>query len=1641
MITLLSKERFIVPRTVEVALRRPVWNDKLDEPGAAAREGGVVVDLSHAEWVDVSALVQLVLLVDALLRHHVSVHVVLPEIGVRPGEQEFLNSRATANTAEQLRRRVARRERTRSVITHLRFMEALQEAARRWEATSFLIVDARSHVQPAEEDDVPSGAPGGFTEGDSAESVEDTRADDDLAGMNRTIERELPRNYEMDSDFRFMSQLRWMSVDDVEAVRSFAGEFTRLLADRRRGLQPIHAQALANVIFHELLDNVKQHSKHTTHAMVVAWARPTTRTLIPSAYVDHEQSFAEWVRANDTPMLEIVVGDSGQGLHKSLRAAFDANAASYTGSSFGRVDADVLAWAWDRWSSSRYLVNRRGTRGLYRVDRIVSMHQGLATVRAGRESVGWDHGGVGFDKLISPERRMGAAPGTIARLLLPVIPVERGTPRAGSLPSSDLEIRFLNAGVCSREGLSDLQKRKIRDALRLAAPEQPGCVVVQFEESPDVDVIKALRDAAELRHPSLLVLAGLTPDASELRTAIDTLTQELTKERWFDETRDPKAHAVWDPILVLSPTGELLWAAASELHARVLNSLLGTASHHISATEVARLIPDRTQRNDTYRRLRHDRATVELGPHGSVRLRVTVGTLISAARGNVERQISTAIRGRKGRAVLTPSLRFTRAWIRFGKAVWDSGTHDFALWGLAASYEKPATISEEIPILLGDANADMRVLERLAAFLGCSRAVRLPHYAAFEIVEGVRLLEASQNVIIHTDVVVSGESVRRCLAQILRDGATPVAVTCFADARHDPMLPIQMETEEGLTELRVFSITHAPQIHGELTPPGPFDVVSPLTGSIESESPAESLDGLREALIADGAASGERDLIDPLATGLLGKGVVHFTHLMRPNGRHFTVWINHQKLLRLAAIREAMLRAVRSWLDRLGEGLPLGCEVWYPVAAGSRESPLRDISTWLMAQDERIVHHRGVPRIPVAGRWIFPMVDAVPRTRVPVLVIDWGALDGSTVLSMVDFAARAGASDVFACVVLSQLAPEVRRFLEGLDAVRVEVPEEGVEQLDLLGGKARIGTRVHTAQVRVRFLATFTSGSFHRISCPVCTRIQKLRSLRPNDGLMQQVLQKKIHHRMRPRVEEELAPSAPVGVDGRPLDPTELDWILRWRDALDHALGRTGVRYAVAREIEGLLERTGLEEADQTRTRALFHLLSVESQWLKLPPLDFAPMRQAVAKLATRVALAEGEPLVVRLHAIIVLRIADKRGFVANLRELFTACAAHPELMEQLLFATFSYAARDHNARPKRLEAVRDTLHRIENELGRTLKLSPEIERSTRNLAGFVRLRHGITSQGKLPQIHAWNLLRDQMLLKGEIFNVAREAFEALSPDRSHLSGLVSAAARGRDAVLNKVPLAWIEALETRWLTVRGWIQEQLLALSNPLLPLIKARALALSPEVAAWIEGQIQHGGPLNDGLPRAIDAILQTPRMPPSQAVWDRYLTAWNWWNQNLIGLEGPSVFAKWIAQSPASVDAAVAEVRRRLDEENVPCDLVSPTGVRHRVFCTQSLLNQVLSDLAVHVQDELAARGNERHSVRIEVLIPEERPAGRIVVLLKGSRVGAGTAVTRSAEPPSGLDQYREDLGLFGGTITYDRTAAGDLGFTLILQQQDE
>jgi hypothetical protein len=1394
--------RYLVPSGFETALLGAnIYTKGANGWTNAAKEHGVFFDLSRVEWIELGTLVQLVLMVESALKGGVMVTTALPLPRPRRSEREWIESSSVEGAPELTGIRIDRRKKALAFLNYLGFSEALRPKH---------LGDLVKNLTLLEDYDPSVTEP-------QAQSAGETEPDGygEAAG---------PQDL-----YRHFFPLTWVSNLGVNQHRDMANFLAGVIGEPERGLTHIDADAIANVVLFELVDNVSKHAGKETQALVAAWARPEHSRFDVSHYLDCEEAYVDWLSKRQGSTVEIVVGDSGSGLPTELTGSFrrSQKLKAKRSGEWPTETARVLHWAFDRWSTSKPVDDFRGTRGLYRVDRIIKKYQGIISIRAGNQMAGWDHGGASYDEPVFVKQKLSQIPGTVLRARMLSFRESPSFRVAPLRAPRSITFESISLGSLTQRGISTAALSKLREALSEAQSNRPKCVVatVNDDTSDRHAVREVLQQAVETRHPGTLVLCGLPGGWDVIEGEVNAINVRYEDENLGTESIHPEHFEIWDPVLVIGPQGEPAWAGTNDSLSQLLDELISAENGLLSPDRISKVIPEEGQRNAILRYLLNDTNLVTFHDDGNLELLVTLSEIVAQTQKSLVKYVSGAKQneGVSPEGVYrTPSLVLVKKWLDIAVVVDKSAGVEMIMLALSKQVMKsPPWLQGPVKMILSDSSVSTVHLEAIRRYLNVEEKETIPGETGAPVLPGVRIVPAGARVIVYCDIIAAAEGVGRCLRQVRRDEGIPIAVVCVLDAREDFGKPI------ALADMDVPVIA----LHDDLK-------------LIVDEMAAERTKIVNISPITRRAEQTlERPFDYKLDWRVLYKlirknNALHFSHIGRPIGRHFTFYLDILPITQQTEIIDAFDSVIdevlQEWADSGGVSTtdlkPI--EIWHPFPEHKPAEPARRFAEALKRSRTDVKSIQSFRREPAYGHWVFAEAEESHVSSPTVVIIDWGALTGTTVTQAVRLAAEAGATRVLACIFLSQLSRDDEASIRSLKTLRVfskkVMPSETVPLLPFTPAAER---QLTFPEVYVKFLGTFPIEAYNWYECPVCqqrARLSQEDSEYPTNLLREFA---SFHHkqRLRLRDREEFVSGEPRDFDRRPLSARSALWMLQFRGLLVQALRSTQIRKAVVDRLEALAKKT-TEDFAPFKALWLIQFLSVESQWLRRPPLYFKSARSTIAEMALRIALNPAIEEVDRLNAIIVLRTSKKNVFATRFSELVNSVLPSELLVKQLLYDAFTYVNRPYHQTPIVFEPLKDQLRNVREKLESSELLQPsqgaeQIIETIDHLLSRTDARLAKARYRSYTPVEAWKELRRILITDYQEHRDAPEAMtRILSEINTYGPNIDRLLAEGDDgARATTLEIEWLTRLNTNWSAPRDLLGNTLIELLARIKEILKS--------------------------------------------------------------------------------------------------------------------------------------------------------------------------------------------------------------------------
>jgi len=546
---------------------------------------------------------------------------------------------------------------------------------------------------------------------------------------------------------------------------------------------------------------------------------------------------------------------------------------------------------------------------------------------------------------------------------------------------------------------------------------------------------------------------------------------------------------------------------------------------------------------------------------------------------------------------------------------------------------------------VSDATAESRVVESLANAVGAERFAFTPNERGYRALLE-RTISAGAVIVLYSDVIASGESLRLIALELRRAGLHPTLIATLVDGRPNARAdPMELSLSVPLIALAQTELV-APDDEPEY-------FIDPLTREVER---AETTPDSSEAyFLTEGRIS----------EVVRQRNALHFTHAGEPEGRHFTFYMDAKELLDEPLIKTAVVDAVARWLAAHMIDTR-DVEIWHPAPEPKRAQPARRLAEYVR---DGIGNQNAMPPIVAIRRqrrgisWTFPLT-YTRRTRPVVVIVDWGALSGASTSQMIRLAATAGASRVLACTFLSQLAVDEEAFLTGLSAIKGyerDTPALFERPEAVITGKG--------VSVDVVFAGRFSIGAYSSAECPVCERIDELRELKvPIAWLMEH--RSEILRRLRQRTRDEVVSGRPTDYFDTPLDPELIEEMINRRLEIVKTQTSTRSLYQLAATLQSMATEGAIKRA------AVVTLLGNEIHWLARPPLNLLPCANAVAEIAASVAADRAMPTLARWSAASIITHLPLTPVIRRLADICEVNAASVVVLAETFLAIWAILTR-----------------------------------------------------------------------------------------------------------------------------------------------------------------------------------------------------------------------------------------------------------------------------------------------------------------------------------------------------------------------------
>lgn len=1596
-----------------------------------SQSNGLLIDLSQIRWVELGAAAQLVLLIESAKKQGLKITIALPNNKLNSGELnelERVKLKSTDNynkLTEIFETYRIQRQYAKNYLSNIQFQRT----------------SVCPHVKTGEV---------AFTEDYQFEAEKTDESETEIEKISTTeILRRIRRPEEI--GYKFLIPLTWLKAKQHNHSLDFIEEkFTDVLSQSERGLDAIDAQAIKNVIINELLKNVREHSK-CDEALICVALQPS-KILSINDYLPCERNFIEWTSKTNTNYISIYFGDNGDGLCRTLQPAFKPN------SNERANDYNIIKWAFDKWSTSKTDEVLRGTKGLYRILRIINKYNGLITIRTAHENAGFQKGGLQSPKFVHQTTE------------------NKKSPDIGLLPGTFLKMQFSPFKELTKFNITphiaqykqDEDYKWVTKTIRLDTTnpretfanelsvnkifgEQKTNVLILIDaknsklSKPDEieDSIKNhLLHLSEARHPNGVVVYGFPTGWENIEAIVNSVNSLIQEKRIKPEVDSEAIHPdkedIYDPVLVLGENRQFCWVGDDTNIISCLNELYRSEQPKETITELDSFNSlNAKAQTRVLQYFMSDDAVVTL-EYGQA-LRFNFSNLKNHFSEQLKLKLSVTIKEHKEnqKYYVTPNLRNVKYWLNIDNLIkGDLKGYAFAL--SSALKEIDSALPENLnnyKILIDNQDSFQLAVE-FSGWIGIptKNIINFNDEVDGRLPRRNPIFEEKDNVIILTTIISTKETARRSLKAVLRDLANPIAVLGIINQTHDELIAawgkeipsislinnIDLEiSQEEISKNNLQPIFKAPFGYSD----EPFD---------NETKPDKEIEKIY-SLITEQKA-------------------LHFSHLGKTNSRHFTFYLSATRLLNDEEKAEKLIYGkfsdrIKEWLDNIGENT---FDIWRPTPDFKLSNPVNKITNKISNHfaEKRKYKCNNISEIKRAanyGEWtlMHPREYQINPCD-NIVIVDWGSLTGNTTQQMINLAAQEGKKNILVCILFSQLPSKEEEFLLNIKEVKGQKRKEKQALFE-----APEISEISSA-ISVNFFYRLPLRNYESADCPVCEHIHALREFEIKGEHMSDFYMKRRERlKIKDKDKADLPPQDFYANDNIFLDSEVILHMFKFRVLLQEALFSTRKRKQIEDYFVTIFQNIEKEKINpKSEIYSVLYFLSTEIMWMQKPPLVFLSIRKTLSQIAKTIAVWKleeardfffDEPTLVRYKfaAISVLRSSDKNEFNLSIHDIFSSAKRENlyshSITQNLFYHTYSYLKRQYHTSSEYFDIVIKNLDLIlkENNLSSKLKY---IIIFLRYFAEKRKFESAIPSETKMTVFNSYKKqIIDNYGLSYKHNNVSDDFTEVKPIDYMQL--LQTHHEKNfpeenlKSIVENSGFINWLTIVPKRWSDVAAYLNNVVINHFGKLDDLVNSKLFSASDTLFATFIKQMLSEKKLfgvNDELTFQINDIITNPSILGSRSFFNRYINTWNFYDQSFmhINANAPSLscpLVKIAEQTPCNFleafNKSIGETKKKATSQEIRIEFDFRITEESKVFFPYSQLKHFLDQVflynlfthyingqTIKVAVEQISKSDESMTIRISSkgTKPKERNSG-------------------------GLNKFVTEFALFGGHLNYDYNEA--------------
>lgn len=1200
------------------------------------------IDLSQVSYAELGALAKLLLIIENFLKENYIVFIALPTIKYTIKEKlKETNKKYNQSLKKNI---LNRRKDTNNFIKTTGFVSAVQQIATLHEKQVYITENYE------------------FESEFNQESFLDSFS---VIYENHSVE---------EYNYKYIFPFHWIDCSNgLENFEEIENDLNIILENPERGLDAIDVKAIKNVILSELIKNVREHScnKYALLAIGLINSKSLTNDRQYKKTNPVEKEYLNWIATNNfSSQVEIYFGDSGVGiLTEEYRNKYKKDK---NGNILNREKQ--LELAFERWTTRKNNEPRRGTKGLYRIQRIINKYNGIVHIETGDLNGGFIKGGSVESKYLC--RKTGIDfKGTLVTIklnpfkeirtfkyVLNSIKLKKHWNSARYIVDKELKCQEdIKTKIKESENLllifniEHLDDETAKNALERLLPEisydsHPCAIVIYLISNLKNDTIDTITDSAD------------TVTIENITKSVNNQIIGKNQNEIFSETIHENAEEIYNPVLIIADKNQAFWYGGTKELVSILSDSFKNYSNTGIKLEDLKTFKSISKEKQVQIKLylQNDIKLVNLDNENNIIFN------FQSIDHLYEHKLSDQFIIEDNIIYCTPKLHVTHNWVNISELL-KKDEYGFALC-LYLKYRNFHNnsdlnkIDKKSTFVLIDHYQQNELARAFANLLGISRKNIRNIYSDIDnsLPKRTKLFPEHSTVIVLTTIISSSETARRLVKFVKRDFANADCILCLANLRKYNIS--KLETWNKTTDIISCFQKNTREIIKEIKDQNYFEKKCSLLN--KKELIKINPDFRKEDKVITNIVSVDLNLKEFIKNNKL----LHYNHIGIFNKRHFTFFIDKQRLLDIKSM------------------------IWGKIQ--------KSIDDWKL--NNNINHYRiFIPKsiLNINGSFVKFLTELTNREpilfdEVPnminesnVFYFDFGMLSGNSVNNFITSCQNV--DNLFVCILFNQSTNSKIDFYKRIKTLN-NIP-------DLVG-------KTKSTQFQIRYLYNLPLNFFSSEYCPICEHIRTLNLYKLEQDYLFKFSENRQEKLKQMDYEEIRELSFPIDFyytekdKQHELSSSVIMKMYEFKILFENAKVSTTARIDIYNEIFNIYKNIDLTIIDcESELYALIYYLSYEVNWFQHEPLVFRDIRILISEIALKIAIVEKESLIdsfvitnksnsksdklavrYKYAAISVLRSTDKLRFCENIAKIIRSTLLHEKYSDNLLQNTLYHISSLH---------------------------------------------------------------------------------------------------------------------------------------------------------------------------------------------------------------------------------------------------------------------------------------------------------------------------------------------------------------------------